>query len=559
MAQDIEGMLPVGTVLRNRYRIEQYLASGGFGNTYKVYDSHLDDTMAIKEFFNRNINHRDPATYMVTVSNSSNTADFENLLNKFRKEARRIRKLRGAHIVHVHDLFDDNGTAYYVMDFIDGESLQSRLRHRGAPMPEKEVLGYLQQMLDGLDEIHRYKIWHLDIKPGNMMLDRDGNLMLIDFGASKMIDADRGSMTSSVAMAYTPGYAPIEQTEQKLELIGAPTDLFAIGATLYTLLTNSRPPSLSDMIEDGDRAFAYPESVSADMRHLISWLMKFRRDDRPQNVDEVRQYVATHPFTPPVVVAELVADDDVTIVDTPAPAPQAAPAPKPQPVVGTPMPEPKPVPKPEPKPAPKPEPKPAPASRPQPVNGTPMPAPKPEPVPAPKPEPKPAPASRPQPVNGTPMPKAEPMPGKSKGKNIGIIAGVIGVVAAAAIVGGIASSSGDGEEAAQATDSVPAVEAVDSAATIPTTVATPVEEKTPGPVVDEKKTSQSSSSSSTKKTERKQSSSSAGSSERPKSATDQSDKAKKVQEKTPAASGSQSKQSSSNGNKERRVLPPGEL
>lgn len=538
MAQDIEGMLPVGTVLRNRYRIEQYLASGGFGNTYKVYDSHLDDTMAIKEFFNRNINHRDPATYMVTVSNSSNTADFENLLNKFRKEARRIRKLRGAHIVHVHDLFDDNGTAYYVMDFIDGESLQSRLRHRGAPMPEKEVLGYLQQMLDGLDEIHRYKIWHLDIKPGNMMLDRDGNLMLIDFGASKMIDADRGSMTSSVAMAYTPGYAPIEQTEQKLELIGAPTDLFAIGATLYTLLTNSRPPSLSDMIEDGDRAFAYPESVSADMRHLISWLMKFRRDDRPQNVDEVRQYVATHPFTPPVVVAELVADDDVTIVDTPAPAPQAAPAPKPQLVVGTPMPEPKPVPKPEPKPAPKPEPK-----------------------PVPKPEPKPEPASRPQPVNGTPMPKVEPVPGKSKGKNIGIIAGVIGVVAAAAIIGGIASSSGDGEEAAQATDSVPAVESVDSAAPLPTTVATPVEEKTPGPVVDEKKTSQSSSSSSTKKTERKQSSSSAGSSVKDRSAGDKSDKAKKAQQPTPAipSTNEKSKQSRSNGDKERRVLPPGEL
>lgn len=550
MAQDIEGMLPVGTVLRNRYRIEQYLASGGFGNTYKVYDSHLDDTMAIKEFFNRNINHRDPATYMVTVSNSSNTADFENLLNKFRKEARRIRKLRGAHIVHVHDLFDDNGTAYYVMDFIDGESLQSRLRHRGAPMPEKEVLGYLQQMLDGLDEIHRYKIWHLDIKPGNMMLDRDGNLMLIDFGASKMIDADRGSMTSSVAMAYTPGYAPIEQTEQKLELIGAPTDLFAIGATLYTLLTNSRPPSLSDMIEDGDRAFAYPESVSADMRHLISWLMKFRRDDRPQNVDEVRQYIATHPFTPPVVVAELVADDDVTIVDTPAPAPQAAPAPKPQPVVGTPMPEPKPVPKPEPKPAPKPEPKPAPKPEPKPV-----------PKPEPKPVPKPAPASRPQPVNGTPMPKVEPVPGKSKGKNIGIIAGVIGVVAAAAIIGGIASSSGDGEEAAQATDSVPAVEAVDSAAPLPTTVATPVEEKTPGPVVDEKKTSQSSSSSSTKKTERKQSSSSAGSSVKDRSAGDKQEKAKKAQQPTPATTVSpkKSSQSSSNGNKERRVLPPGEL
>ena len=537
-------MLPVGTVLRNRYRIEQYLASGGFGNTYKVYDIHLDDTMAIKEFFNRSINHRDPATNMVTVSNSGNVTDFENLLNKFRKEARRIRKLRGAHIVHVHDLFDDNGTAYYVMDFIDGESLQSLLKHRGAPMPEKEVLGYLQQMLDGLDEIHRYNIWHLDIKPGNMMLDHDGNLMLIDFGASKMIDKDRGSMTSSIAMAYTPGYAPIEQTEQKLELIGAPTDLFAIGATLYTLLSNSRPPSLSDMIEDGERAFVFPANVSADMRNLVRWLMTFRRDGRPQNVDEVRQYVATHPFTPPIVEAEPVVDDDVTLVGAPEPAP--VPIPQPQPV---------PAPKPAPKAAPIPAPKPAPAAAPAPQ---PKPKPQAQPQPAPKPAQKPTPAARPKPVKGKPMPEAKPAP--SKGKNKGIIAGAIGAVAAVAIIGGIIASNGRSEQATEAVDSLSTVEVVESAA------------QKPAPVAEEdKKVLQETAASSTPKTSEKSSKKTESKSKETKkkdsnSQSQQQDRAQQQQSRTAAkpapvnARDAGKKQGTSNqSNPQRRVLTPDEF
>ncbi len=284
-------LLPMGTMLHGLYRIEQYLASGGFGNTYRVTDVSQQKSYAVKEFFNSTINSRDPQTMLVAAYNSTNTADFTAQLNKFRKEARRIRGIDSEHIVKVHDIFDENGTAYYVMDFIDGESLQAKLKREGT-LPEDEVMGYLNQMLDALDEIHSRSIWHLDLKPGNMMLDKDGKLMLIDFGASKLIDTDRGAMTSSLAMAYTPGFAPIEQTEQKIHAIGAPTDLYAIGATLYNLLTGTPPPNLTELLSQGSSAFHFPASTSPTMRQLVMKLMQVRGEHRPQNVAQVRNLIA---------------------------------------------------------------------------------------------------------------------------------------------------------------------------------------------------------------------------------------------------------------------------
>ena len=288
-------MLPLGLVLRDRYRVEEYLASGGFGNTYRVHDVHLDEDFALKEFFCRTINSRNRSTQYVTVSNPGNMADFQSLHKKFRKEALRIRSLSGDHIVKVYDLFEEFGTSYYVMDFIDGESLQTLVKQRG-PLPEAEVRGYLDQMLNGLDEIHRENIWHLDIKPGNMMLDKRGRLRLIDFGASKLMDMSSGAMTSSMAMAYTPGYAPIEQTEQKIEAIGAHTDLYAIGATLYNLLTGERPPSVVELLTAGAATFHFPSTVSQRLRDLIVWLMQVRGENRPQNVAQVRHFLATPDF-----------------------------------------------------------------------------------------------------------------------------------------------------------------------------------------------------------------------------------------------------------------------
>ena len=244
-------MLRVGTILRGIYRIDSYLSSGGFGNTYVATNVEFDERVAIKEFFMKGVTQRDENQTTISVSNSENTSSFLEQKEKFKKEARRIRQLHNEHIVAVHDLFEENGTAYYVMDYIDGESLAERLKRTERSMTEQEVLEVLPQILDALKAVHNEGFCHLDIKPSNIMLDRNGTVKLIDFGASKQISAD-GSLTTNAptAFARTPGYAPRELMEQNFKNIGPWTDVYSLGATLYVLLTNEKLPPLPSDIDD---------------------------------------------------------------------------------------------------------------------------------------------------------------------------------------------------------------------------------------------------------------------------------------------------------------------
>ena len=287
--QQTEYRLPKGTLLSNgKYRIEAYLASGGFGNTYVATDLAFDERVAVKELFVKGICGRNASTGEVCVSLSENRISFDAHREKFRKEARRIRKLNSQHVVKVRDLFDDNDTSYYVMDFIDGESLSARLHREQRPLTEAEVCSLLPQVLDGLQTLHAERIWHLDLKPANIMVDREGTVVLIDLGASKQLQtADGVSVSTSSAMAYTQGYAPPEQMDQHFERFGPWTDLYALGATLFHLLTLQRPPSASDILDDEDAALAMP-GVSSRMQQLVRWLMTPGRNGRPQSVEEVR-------------------------------------------------------------------------------------------------------------------------------------------------------------------------------------------------------------------------------------------------------------------------------
>ena len=287
--QQTEYRLPKGTLLLNgKYRIEAYLASGGFGNTYVATDLAFDERVAVKELFVKGICGRNASTGEVCVSLSENRISFDAHREKFRKEARRIRKLNSRHVVKVRDLFDDNDTSYYVMDFIDGESLSTRLHRQRRPLTEAEVCSLLPQVLDGLRSLHAEHIWHLDLKPANIMVDRQGKVLLIDLGASKQLQtADGVSVSTSSAMAYTQGYAPPEQMDQHFERFGPWTDLYALGATLFHLLTLQRPPSASDILDDADAALAMP-GVSSRMQQLVRWMMNPGRNGRPQSVEEVR-------------------------------------------------------------------------------------------------------------------------------------------------------------------------------------------------------------------------------------------------------------------------------
>ena len=289
---ETRSMLPVGTILQGgKYRIERYLSSGGFGNTYVATNTEFEEQVAIKEFFMRGISQRDGDSVTVSVSNETNVSQFVSQKEKFRKEARRLRKLHNNHIVSVHDLFEENGTAYYEMDLIKGESLSERMKRTGTPLSEAEVLAVLDQVLDALAVVHAQGLYHLDLKPANIMMDEKGRALLIDFGASKQMSAKDGySISTSTSLSFTPGFAPLEQTEQNMKAFGPWTDLYALGATLYKLLTGLTPPSASELLVSRE-PLVFPTPVSPRMQQLIAWMMKPAYVDRPQSVAEVKCYM----------------------------------------------------------------------------------------------------------------------------------------------------------------------------------------------------------------------------------------------------------------------------
>jgi len=286
-----QNMLQVGTILHGTYRIESYLSSGGFGNTYVAKNIEFNETYAIKEFFVKGVCQRDGNSTTISVSNAENTNSFDQQREKFKKEARRLRSLNNPHIVKVYDLFEENGTAYYVMDYVDGENLSTRLKRTQTPLSEITVRNYLVQILDGLEAIHAAGIWHLDIKPANIMVDSHDVVKLIDFGASKQ-QSTVGGATASTGISYTNGYAPSEQMVQSYDKFGPWTDFYALGATLYKLFTNQDPPSVTDLSEDETEdkhiALSMPH-VSEEMKKLVVWMMQVNRLKRPKNVEEIRR------------------------------------------------------------------------------------------------------------------------------------------------------------------------------------------------------------------------------------------------------------------------------
>ena len=283
----------INSLQNGKYAITKELGSGGFGITYEAVNSRVGKRVAIKEFFMSEICGRgnDGATVVIPIE--ANLATFERQKNRFLQEAGRRTRLSHPHIVQVHDCFEENGTAYYVMDYIEGENLAARLSRTGQPMDEAEALKIFEQVLDALEYIHGQEppLLHLDIKPSNLIIKENDDVVLIDFGASKNVDED-GKVYNSIYLPYTRGFAPREQMEQDIPKIGSWTDFYSLGATLYNLLTNRQPPLPSDidddMTEDKHEAMPFPAKVSEQTRKLILLLMSALRSKRPQSVDEIR-------------------------------------------------------------------------------------------------------------------------------------------------------------------------------------------------------------------------------------------------------------------------------
>ena len=276
--------LPIGTLLSRQYKILQHIGAGGFGKTYLVEDQ-LGEKKVVKEFFISSMCTRDVTTQSVTVSVAENRQSFQEQLAKFKEEARRIYSLSHPNIVKVSALFDENDTAYYVMNYVEGESLAHKSRKED--LSESQIMRYLDQLLSALDYIHSRGITHLDIKPGNIMIDHNDNVVLIDFGASKLFNAQsvNKTMMTSMRPPFTPGYAPIEQENGNVRDMGPHCDIYALGATLYYLYTGEKAPSPFDIFQNGLPPIP---QASPSMQKVIKGAMEFDKNHRIKNVAEFR-------------------------------------------------------------------------------------------------------------------------------------------------------------------------------------------------------------------------------------------------------------------------------
>lgn len=275
-------LLPGTLLLNGKYRIVRFIKSGGFGCTYEAETAYFKDRVAIKEFFIEDFCNRDEHSAQVTVGTQSKKGLVERLKAKFIEEAMALHALQHPGIVHVSDLFEENGTAYYVMDYINGRSLDEIVRREGA-FSEAEALGYVRQVCDALQYVHSLNRLHLDLKPGNLMLTEEGKVILIDFGTAKQYDEYNGENTSTL-LGYTPGYAPPEQMNTKVVEFYPATDIYALGATLYKLLTGVTPLTANER-SSGEELDPLPETVSRPTCNAIEQAMLLKKRDRPQDVD----------------------------------------------------------------------------------------------------------------------------------------------------------------------------------------------------------------------------------------------------------------------------------
>lgn len=233
----VNGILSPGSCLASgEYRIEQPLGQGGFGITYQGVDTRLNRAVAVKEFFPEGC-WREGST--VVSAGRWNSDTYSNAKQKFLLEGQTLGQFNHPGIVQVFYYFEENNTAYMVMEYLRGKTLAELLKQRQGKLSEAKALKQIAQVGEALEILHQAQFLHRDIKPDNIMLADDGRVVLIDFGAARDFTANS---TTRYTTMLTPGYAPLEQYGRALKH-GAFTDIYALGSTLYHLLTGEAPVS----------------------------------------------------------------------------------------------------------------------------------------------------------------------------------------------------------------------------------------------------------------------------------------------------------------------------
>lgn len=312
--------LKTNAVLQNgKYRIEGVLGQGGFGITYLASQVALNRKVTIKEFFMKELCNRDEQTSQVSVPSMGSVDTVARFRAKFVKEAQTIAAINNPHIIHIHDIFEENGTAYYVMDYLSGGSLSDLVQRNGV-LAEATALGYIRQVADALSYIHARNINHLDIKPSNVLIDGNGNAVVIDFGLSKRYD-ETGSQTSTTPVGISHGFAPLEQYQPGgVSTFSPTTDIYSLGATLYKLLSGQTPPNATALLEadlDLSRLSASPSTKAA-----IAAAMQPKRKGRPQTVEAFIAMLDEKVAPDVAVPLQATVDEEATVIAHEPEAPQ---------------------------------------------------------------------------------------------------------------------------------------------------------------------------------------------------------------------------------------------
>ena len=236
--------VPIGTILDGRYLIGKVLGVGGFGITYLGYDLTLDYKVAVKEYMPSGFATRAEDKYTLTVTSSSQQQAYDEGLDKFLSEARTLAKFHDTtNIVSVQDFFKENNTAYFVMEYVDGESLKDYLDRNGGRISYADASKILIPIMRALSKVHEQGLIHRDISPDNISITSSGQPKLLDFGAARSAYAEN----KSVSVILKHGLAPIEQYSNHGNM-GPWTDVYAMGATLYRSITGILPPESIERI-----------------------------------------------------------------------------------------------------------------------------------------------------------------------------------------------------------------------------------------------------------------------------------------------------------------------
>jgi serine/threonine-protein kinase len=278
----VNGILSPGACLASgEYRIEQPLGQGGFGITYQGIDTRLNRAVAVKEFFPEGCWREGPT---VVSAGRWNSDTYSSAKQKFLLEGQTLGQFNHPGIVQVFYYFEENNTAYMVMEYLKGQTLAELLKKRQGKLSEAKALEHITKVGEALEILHQAQFLHRDIKPDNIMLVDDGRVVLIDFGAARDFTS---TSTARHTTLLTPGYAPLEQYGRALKY-GAFTDIYALASTLYHLLTGEAPISAIERAAGVElkSVKAIAPHVSLQVSEAIAKAMAMDVTERIQSVKE---------------------------------------------------------------------------------------------------------------------------------------------------------------------------------------------------------------------------------------------------------------------------------